>query len=156
MTHADRCYVVLLAALASSTGLVLGGCAAPPKTKGDSAATAATAMASPEQSTPVSMPATTYIVPTNAAYAAQRGVVSDLNFVTYDRGQPADHERLSATRDGATLVVELKRANSINFGSAIVYRVGVRNEKLENGYRVVPPMLGSHGTRASWSARRRR
>jgi len=110
---------------------ILGGCAAPTRTGNTAASTVA-----PDQPTPVSMPAITYIVPTNAAYVSQNGVVNDLNFATYDNGPRVDHQMLSLKRDGATLVVELKRANSSNIGSAIVYRVGVATEKLENGYKV--------------------
>ena len=54
----------------------------------------------------------------------------------YGNGPRVDQQMLSLKRDGATLVVELKRANCSNIGSAIVYRVGVTTEKLENGYKV--------------------
>lgn len=107
--------------------LLLNGCAAPPGKPEPSLAGAAT---------PVTAPAITYIVPTNAAYVAQSGIVNDLNFATYDRGPRVDHEMLSLKRDGATLVVELKRANSSNIGSAVVYRVGVNTEKSTNAYKV--------------------
>lgn len=117
--------------------LILNGCAAPSASPGggggerSSGSTAATATGAP-----VAMPAITYIVPTNVAYVSQNGVVNDLRFATYDRGSSVDHEMLSVKRDGATLVVELKRANSSNVGSAVVYRVGVATEKIENGYKV--------------------
>jgi len=83
------------------------------------------------------MPTITYVVPTNVAtYVAQNGMVNDLTFATFDLGPREDRSILRATRNGAVLVVERKRANSADFGSAIVYLVGVSTEKQGNGYLV--------------------
>ena len=121
--------------------LIFGGCAAPsgkpsgaaanlPSSSSSSTSAAATA------DTAINMPAITYIVPTNAAYVAQNGTVNDLKFGTFDTGPRVDHEMLTLKREGQTLIVERKRANSSNIGSAVVYRVGTATQALGDGYKV--------------------
>lgn len=115
------------------TLLISAGCAGPTVKRVDGEPGATTTPAA----TPVTMPTITYVVPTTPpAYVSQGGVVNDLSFATFDRGPREDRSILSVKREGQTLVVERKRANSADFGSAIVYKVAFASEKQASGYRV--------------------
>lgn len=118
--------------------LIASGCATPlcmaSEEGGNTTSSPATTTAA--SGTPVSIPALSYIVPTNDAYIAQNGVVNGLRFGTYDKGSRADHEMLSVKRAESTLIVELKRANAYDIGSGIVYTVGVATSTIEGGYRI--------------------
>lgn len=108
--------------------LVLSGCATPsvrPGGEADVPSSKPTASAVP--AAPVAMPTIAYIVPTNAAYIAQSGVVKDLTFATFDTGPRVDHEMLSLSATGQRLSLNARgriRATSVRQSfTGLAYRL---------------------------------